>query len=124
MDSSGKEKSECILVVSEKPVFCEILKHLLEEAGWQKVVIASSKRSASRLAAELSSVAILLDQPDTRVEDLSHLFPRSDQTINIMVLGWNDNKLAIYRRRVIEPATCLSLVESIGGDFSDEARPS
>lgn len=105
--------TEHILVVSSKPLFCEGLKLLIEEAGLGTVITASSDNSAARLAQELAPSVTVLDRPDTRPTNLKQFFRRQNHSEKVVVVGWNDDKIAVYSRCMVEAATLKNLIKVI-----------
>ena len=117
MRNFGKTKSERILVVSERPVLCEVLKSFIEEGGSGTVITASNERSAARLVAELAPTTIVIDRPDIGAEGLGYLFQHQEQVVKVVVLGWSDDKLAVYCRQAVQPATQRNLMEAISENY-------
>ena len=113
METSGRDKLDCILVISEKPIYRQVLKHLIEEASGAQVVTAANEESARHFIAELAPRTIILDSPDSEVSNLDCLFENPEKAVDVIVLGWKDNKLAIYSREVMESATSQNLFQAL-----------
>ena len=113
MHNFRKTKSERILVVSERPILRQALKSLIEEAVSATVITAPNERSAARLVAELAPTTIIIGRPDTGAEGLGYLFQHQDQVVKVVLLGWSDDKLAVYCRQAVQPATQRNLMEAI-----------
>lgn len=62
------------------------------------------EQTASRIVADSSPTVVLLDRPNTNLEKLDFLFKKPELK-EIIILGWSDNKLAIYRHQLVEATT-------------------
>ena len=113
MTNFSKSKSKPILVVSGRPILREVLKNLLEEAGWDTVVSSLEWASLSHLIAEVSSSAVVIDRPNISLEGLDCLFEDEDQMVNVVIVSWDDDKLATCCRGPLQPATRQKLIEAI-----------
>ena len=111
MSSFDRIGAESILIVSARPVLRNALKRIIEEAGWTAVITASNERSAAHLVAEIAPTTIVIDHPDIGVEHLGYLFQHQDQAVNIVVIGWNDNRMVVYSRSAVHTATLGNLIE-------------
>ncbi|MFC1916145.1 hypothetical protein ACFLW4_05590 [Chloroflexota bacterium] len=102
-----------ILIVSEQPLLRDVLKLTVEKAGLMTVATASDEISAARLASELAPSVIVLDRPDTRATDLDSFFQGEDYSIKVVVIGCNDDKIAVYSRSTGRTATLQNLIKAI-----------
>ena len=105
--------TERILVVSGRPLLCEGLKLIIEEAALATVTTAPDEVSATRLVAEFAPSIIVIDRPDAGAADLNYLFQHQDYPVKVVVIGWNDNKIAAYSRRAVQTATLRNLIKVI-----------
>ena len=108
-------EAKLIVVVSERPMFREGLKRLIEEAGLATVITAPDEESAESLAVEVAPDIVVIDRPDTRVDDLTYFSLGQDKPAKVVVLGWNDDKLAVYSCRLVLTATLQNLIKAISG---------
>ena len=119
MSSFRKTKAGRILVVSERPVLREALKQAIEEWGWTTVITAPDEHTAARLVAELAPTTIVIDRPDIGVEGLGYLFQYQEQVVKVIVIGWSDDKIAVYSRQAVQTATWQNLIEVMSGNCGD-----
>lgn len=105
--------TERILVVSGRPLLCEGLKLIIEEAALATVTTAPDEVSAARLVAEFAPGVIVIDRPDTGAADLNYLFQHQDYPVKVIVIGWNDDKIAAYSRQALQTATLQNLIKVI-----------
>lgn len=73
--------------------------------------MAPDEQSAASMIAEQSPTVILLDRPNTSLEKLDFLF-KSPELKEVIILGWSENKLAVYRHQLME-ATTDNLTDAI-----------
>ena len=62
---------------------------------------------------ELESDVVIVDRPDVRDKDLDYLFHRQGRPTSIVVIGWEDDIIAVYSRRVVWGVTLENLVKFI-----------
>jgi len=109
----AETKPQVVLVFSERPVFREGLKRLVEEAGLGTVITASDEESTKSRMAEVAPDVIVIDRPEARADELTYFLLRENEQAKVVVYGWNDNKLAIYSCRHALPATLENLIKVI-----------
>ena len=105
--------SQCVLVISKKPLLCEGLKKLIEEGGLAKVVVASDDEAALSLITEAQPDLIVTERPNTKVNGAMYFGNAEDKPSRVVVLGWNDDKLAVYSRERVLPATTQHFIEVV-----------
>lgn len=118
MFTLGEMKSQFILIVSARPLLREGLKYLFEEGELSTVITAPDEKSAESLTAEVAPDIVVIDRPDTRGDELVYFLPWRDKPAKVVVLGWSDNKLAVYCRRQVLPATLQNLLKAVRGSRS------
>lgn len=106
-------KTKLILVIMKQPLLREGLKYLIEESGVARVVTAPAEQDAERLVAEMAPDVVVIERGDTAVNNLSHFFHWQDKPSRVVVLGWKDDKLAVYSRWPVLPATVENLIRAI-----------
>jgi len=90
------------------------LKLLIEKAVVSVVTTALNKVSAGPLVTEFNPSVIVIDCPDTEAaDDLSFCFQHKDYPVKAIVVGWNDDKIAVYSRAAVQPATIENLISAI-----------
>ena len=78
------------------------------------VTTAPNEVSAGSLIAEFAPSVIIIDRTDTESADgLSFCFQHKDYTVKVVVVGWNDDKIAVYSRAMVQPATIENLTRAI-----------
>jgi len=113
MCTLAEMKSEVILIISERPLFCEALKRLIEEETGAEVITAPDEESGESIAAEAGPSIIVIDRPHTKADDVVYFLRTQDKPAKVLVIGWSDDKLAIYSRRTVLSATVQNLIEVI-----------
>lgn len=78
------------------------------------VTTAPNEVSAGSLVAEFNPSVIVIDRTDTEAADaLSFCFQHKDYPVKVVVVGWNDDKIAVYSRARVQPATIQNLIRAI-----------
>ena len=91
----------------------EGLKLIIEEETSAFVTIIPSEASASQLSPESAPGVIVIDQPDIKAMGLDLLFQHQDYPVRIVVVGRNDDKIAVYSRSPAKAATLRNLIKVI-----------
>jgi DNA-binding NarL/FixJ family response regulator len=100
-------------VVSPSPLLREGLKLIIEESIPVSVTVAAGDASAACLTVELAPSVIVVDRPDTRALDLDELFQHQGYPVKVVIIGWDDNRMAVYSRSEVETATLGNLIRLI-----------
>ena len=80
------------------------------------LITAPNEVGACSLVAEFNPNAIVIDRPDIEAaDDLSFCFQHKDYPVKVIVVGWNDDKIAVYSRATVQPATIENLISAIQG---------
>ncbi len=106
-------KSRFVFVISGRPLFRESLKYLIEKVGLARVITAPTEEGAERLADDFAPDVVVIDRGDTGANNLTRFFHKPDKPAKVIVLGWNDDRLAVYSRWPVLPATCENLIRAI-----------
>lgn len=102
-----------ILIISQLPVLSEGLKRLVEDTNLNGITIVADNPDTTQALTELDPDVVILDSPDISVKHLDHLFQQHDKLMKIIVIGWADNKLAVYSRSGVQAATIENLMKAI-----------
>ena len=102
-----------ILVVSSHPLLREGLKLIIEEATSATVTTADNEVSAVYLASELTPSVIVIDHSDTKASNLDSLFQHQGYPVRVVVIGRNDNMIAVYSRSKLRTATLQNFIKLI-----------
>jgi len=89
------------------------LKLIIEEAISAVVTTAPDGVGAARLMAEFTPSVIVIDRPDTAAVDLNFFFQHEDYPVKVVAIGWNDDKIVVYSRSTVQPATIQNLIKVI-----------
>ena len=97
--------SQCVLVISKKPLLREGLKRLIEERGLATVVVAPDDETALSVITEADPDLIVTECPNIKPSEALYFGNSEDKPTKVIVLGWDDDKLAVYSRERVLPAT-------------------
>ena len=103
-------------MVSSCPLLREGLKLIIEEATSASVTTATDDVSAIHLASEITPTVIVVGRPDTKASGLDSLFQHQGYPTKVVIIGRDDNRIAIYSRSEVETATLKDLIKSIEGN--------
>ena len=102
-----------ILVISKRPIFCEGLKLIIEKAISATVTTAPNGVNAAIRRPAFTPNVIIIDRPDTAAVDLKLFFQHEEYPAKVVVIGWNDDKIAVYSRSTVQPATIQNLIKVV-----------
>ena len=105
--------NEQVVIVSSREVFCKGLKLMIEEQELARVTTVADEGSAADVVAKLVPGIVIVDRPDTKAVDLDYFFQRGDHPVKVVVIGWDNNQMAVYSRQMVEEATLQNLLEVI-----------
>lgn len=106
-------KRQVVLVVSKRPLLREGLKRLIEGTGVATVKTAPDQESARSSLVGVATDVVVVDKSDTELDDQVCSLLREYQQAKVVLLGWNDDRLAIHYGRLILPATIKNLIWTI-----------
>ena len=115
-ENSAMRENGNILVISNRPLLREGVKLIIKDFTFT-VIIVSNELSASRLISKYSPSIIVVDRPNTKDVKLDRLFRSIDYPIKVVVIGWDDDKIAIFSRTALEKATRENLIKVIIENF-------
>jgi DNA-binding NarL/FixJ family response regulator len=101
------------LVVSERPLVCDGLKRIIEEVAETTVTAVRDEKTAFSLAVELTPAVVVVDRPDIRATDLDCFFTHENGVVKVIVIGRNDDKIAVYSRLPVQAATQENFAKAI-----------
>ena len=102
-----------MLIISARPLFRQGLKLIIEDAVPGAVVTTARDELTAGLNLKFAADVIIIDRPDIRAVELECFFERGDYPTKIVVIGWDDDKIACYSRKIVDNATVRGLVELI-----------
>jgi len=102
------------IIVSNRPMYCEALKRLVEETQQISVIMTSDEGRAEQLAAELEPDILVIDRPNTIVNGLSYFSQQKERPTKVIVVGWDDGRLSVYTRPVTLLANTQNLAKIVG----------
>ena len=108
----GTTNSKAIIVISTELLLQEIIKHTLQEKGFDVVCVPDEKTAMVPLR-RLCPRNIILCRPDTKVKGLDRFFRFEDYPENIIVIGQADDDMVTYSRSNPEEATLQNLIKHI-----------
>jgi len=121
---SLKKMKNCTVVISKRPLLCEGLRCLINEVADASLIIAPDEETAELLCTGLVPDMVIIDRPSVRANEQTCLSMASGKPTKVIVLGWDDNKLAVYSCERVMTATVQNLLKEIhlslnktGGDL-------
>ena len=106
-------KRQVILVVSERPLLCEDLKRLIEGTGVATEITAPDQENARSSLVGVAAAVVVVDKSDTEFDDQVCSLLREYQQAKVVLLGWNDDRLAIHYGRLILPVAMKNPIWAI-----------
>ena len=105
-------KNRNVLIVSNCPLLREGMRLLIKEITFN-VITTADEKSASSLITKYTPSVIVVDRPNAKTVRLDSLFPRIDYPVRVVIVGLDDDKLALYSRPTVCKATRENLVKMI-----------
>lgn len=115
-ENSAMRESRNILIISNRPLLREGVKLIIKDITFT-VINVSDELSDSRFISEYSPSVIVVDRPNTKDVKLDRLFRSIDYPVKVVVIGWDDDKIAIFSRTALEKATRENLIKVITENF-------
>ena len=106
-------KRQVVLVISKHRLLCEALKRLIEDTGTATVIMAPDQESVPPGLRGASVDAVVLEKPNIELDDQVCSLLQLYQPAKVLLLGWNDDRLALYSHRLTLPATVKNLIGAI-----------
>lgn len=101
-----------VLVVSEQQLVSQGLKLILEDAGSAEVFTASDEATAASMVADMSPRIVVFDRDDLE-EARDRLLSEEDYPDKIVIIDSSHEKMVVYSRRKVDPATLENLLGTI-----------
>jgi DNA-binding NarL/FixJ family response regulator len=106
-------KRRVVLVISKHRLLRDGLKRLIEDTGAATVIMAPDQESVPPRLRRASVDAVVLEKPNIELDDQACSLLQLYQPAKVILLGWNDDRLAVYSRRLSLPATVKNLIGAI-----------
>lgn len=101
-----------VLIVSNCPLLREGMRLLIKEIAFN-VITTADEKSASSLITKYTPSVIVVDRPSAKAVRLDSLFRRIDYPVKVVIVGLDDDKLALYSLPTLYKATRENLVKLI-----------
>lgn len=108
-----------VLVISERPILCHGLKHIIEKSLPAAVTTVDSCEAATKYINAFSPGLIVLARPNVSPGSIEALLQKDSDTVKLVVVGWEDDKIALYYRSRVRNATVQNLIEVIKENISN-----
>jgi DNA-binding NarL/FixJ family response regulator len=122
LSSKSGTKSRRILIISSRPLLLEGLKRFVEKIAQVIVIAAPDEESAESLCAGTTPDIVVIDRPHVRVYEPVCFLQQSDRPIKVVLIGWDDDMLAVCSRERVLPATLQNLANVIKECLPSKAK--
>jgi hypothetical protein len=82
------------------------------------IIKAPDEETAEHLCAGCMPDLIIVDRPNVRAYGQVYSLLASNSEATVILLGWEDDELAVFSCERVMPATLQNLVESVKGSLS------
>ena len=106
-------KSHCTLIISKRPLLCEGLGYLIDELFETAIVKAPDEETAEQLCAGFVPDLIIVDRPKAKAYGQMCSLWALNSEATVILVGWEDNDLAVFSCERVMPATLQNLIESV-----------
>ena len=106
-------KPHCTLIISKRPLLCEGLGCLIDEMLKTAIIKAPDEETAEYLCAGFAPDLIIIDRPKAQAYGQMGSFWASNSEATVILLGWEDDELAVFSCERVMPATLQNLVKSV-----------
>ena len=114
--------AERILIVSERPLLCEGLKKIIEEAMPAVLVTISGERGVKHIITEFAPGIILVDRASSEATSLDHLFGQVEYPVKVIVIGFKDNQIHVYSQGKRLQASLENLIIALSENGDEQTR--
>ena len=114
-----------IVIISKVPLYCEALKSIVKEVTPSRVFIYSDLARGINKAIQIAPALIFIEDQYVSPKEFEPLFEHTDRDTKVVVIDWDENKMAIYSRTAVSEATMENLsqvIKSIKWDDPQQAR--
>jgi DNA-binding NarL/FixJ family response regulator len=101
------------LIISRRPLFCEALKYVVEEMEHGIAITAPDEESAQSICAGTAPDVVIIDRPHVGPYETVCFFPKSDRPVKVVLLGWEDGRLAVCTCERVLPANLRNFANVI-----------
>jgi DNA-binding NarL/FixJ family response regulator len=102
-----------VLIISRRPLFCEALKCVVEEMEQVIAITAPDEESAQSLCAGTAPDVVVIDRPHVGAYEPVYFLPESDKRVKVVLLGWEDGRLAVCSCERVLPANLQNFANVI-----------
>ncbi len=110
-----------ILIVSERPLLCEGLKKIIEEAMPTALVTISGEKGMKHIVTEFAPGIILIDRPNAEGTSLDHIFGQVEYPVKVIVISFNSDEILVYSRGRRHTASFENLILALSEDGEEQA---
>jgi hypothetical protein len=114
--------AERILIVSERPLLCEGLKKIIEEAMPAALVTISGERGVKHIITEFAPGIMLIDRPSAEATNLDHLLGQVEYPVKVIVIGFNDDQIVVYSQVRRQTASFENLITALSENGDEPTR--
>ena len=104
-----------VLVVSEQQLISQGLKLIIESAGSAEVVTAPDEATAVSMMSDLTPSIVVVDRESIE-DDPDRVHFDEDYPDKLVLLSSNDDRMVVYSRQKVDPATLENLLDIIRGE--------
>jgi len=100
-----------VLVLSDTPLLREIIKQTVERIASTEITFAVNEATASQLSSKPACDVIIAVCKNVRDVNLNRFFRHHDHLARIIVIGWDEEQIAVYSRSNLTKATLRNLTK-------------
>ena len=98
-----------IVIISKVPLHCEALKSIAKEVTPSRVFIYSDLARGINRAIQLAPALLFIEDHHVGPKEFESFFEHNGRDTKVVVIDWDDNKMAIYSRTAMFEATMENL---------------
>ena len=106
-------KPHCTVIISKRPLFCEGLGYLIDEMLETAIIKAPDEETAEHLCAGFAPDLIIVDSLKAQAYGQMCSFWALNSEATVILLGWEDDELAVFACERVMPATLQNLAKSV-----------
>ena len=106
-------KPHCTVIISKRPLFCEGLGYLIDEMLETAIIKAPDEETAEYLCAGFAPDLIIVDSLKAQAYGQMCSFWALNSEATVILLGWEDDELAVFACERVMPATLQNLAKSV-----------
>lgn len=101
------------LVISNQPLHRDGLRLIVQQATSMTVTTAPNTSSGVRLATRFKPAVIVIDAKQIDAAVPLPLLERADSDVTVVAIDWEADRMVIYSRSAVLPATLDNLFEAL-----------